>query len=488
MVDHLGRLALLALLAGPAAGTAQESPSKLAPLLEVRDLLARLGSREGPSIWPGFRPDETPLVFVQPERGALLINWSGDLPEGFTPVDGMAGAWWRSEAGRGAASTSVTLGGRAAAQVVVDTGASVARLVGLAAHEAFHVLQGAARAEGRRFGTGENSFLVTRYPVFEPENEAALALEGKLLAAALRARSDSAARDLARQFLAVRQARQRSLDPDLTAFEMQAELNEGLAEYAAVRMWRALSADPRHGERAGTEADRALALLDDLTAEPRLSIRLRYYATGAALGLLLDRLDGPGWQARLMERNLSLQDGLGFATGYFEAEAALGARAAQSFDRSALGVVAERRVAELQAFRRAQMDSVLAAPGLEVAILTDAIGEVGLCGIDPQNLLQVGPGVLLHTRWVRPCAGRSLQAEFNTPLVQDVRARLLRAVIGAEGEVRITAEGQAVALADGQRLEALTDLVIESPRATIRSARAAVERSGRTLWVRPLGR
>ena len=41
-----------------------------------------------------------------------LLGWSGRLPEGFSPVSTLPEAGWRDEAAKGAASTSVTLGGR----------------------------------------------------------------------------------------------------------------------------------------------------------------------------------------------------------------------------------------------------------------------------------------------------------------------------------------------------------------------------------------
>src|SRR5436190_1559693 len=60
---------------------------------------------------------------------------------------------------------------------------------------------------------------------------------------------------------------------------------------------------------------------------------------------------------------------------------------------------------------------------------------LGMCGLDPQNLLQVEPGVVLHTRWLQACAG-DFQATFNTPVLQDGNTQTLRAVIGADSTDR----------------------------------------------------
>jgi hypothetical protein len=93
-----------------------------------------------------------------------------------------------------------------------------------------------------------------------------------------------------------------------------------------------------------------------------------------------------------------------------------------------------------------------------------------MCGIDPQNLLQVSPGVLLHTRWVQICSGDALQATFNTPVVQDRNAQTLRAVVGEDSTVKVT-NGP-----DG-------DVRIESPLVSLRAKKGEVSRDGRVLTV-----
>ncbi len=133
-----------------------------------------------------------------------------------------------------------------------------------------------------------------------------------------------------------------------------------------------------------------------------------------------------------------------------------------------------------------QRDSILTAPGLEVVIDASAVGGMAMCGIDPQNLLQVGHGVLLHRRWVRPCAGGALQAEFTTPVVQDQQANTVSAVIGDDTAARWSTGGQPLALPDGARLADARDLRLEAALATVHAAHAAVERIGRRVTVRLL--
>src|SRR2546428_3200444 len=448
-------------------------PETTGRIVAAHDWVVRLGRDMGDSIWPRFRPDTIPVVYVVRGQGTLLLGWRGDWPERFLPITGLAGAGWQSSADRGAASTGTELAGRPTAQVVVNDSQDVASLVGLTTHEAFHVFATAARQEGSRFGRGENSFLVTSYPVFDPQNEAGMALEGRILAAAGLASSKAQRRALARQFLAVRESRHRALGAEFAAFEQLAELNEGLAESTLVR---AVALAARHRDfpdRVGASRlqTRKLNGLHTLTENVTLSIRLRYYATGPALGLLLDALEGPSWKTRLMNQNLTMQDALADASGYRTQELARRRQAESTFVMARLRSSADSGVAGLRAFRRAQVDSVLAAPGVELVVTVEG-RYLGLCGIDPQNLLQVEPGVLLHTRWLQACAGDAFQATFNTPVVQDRNSQTLRAVVCADSTVTVT-----VGAGGG-------DVRIESPLVSLHATKAEVSRDGRVLTVK----
>ena len=99
-------------------------------------------------------------------------------------------------------------------------------------------------------------------------------------------------------------------------------------------------------------------------------------------------------------------------------------------DTAALAREAGAAIARLRATRRAQVDSILARPGLLLTLRADSLAGrgFGLCGFDPQNLLQVDSTVLLHTRWVRLCGGVS--GEFTTAAVQDRTAGTFAAVVG----------------------------------------------------------
>ena len=442
----------------------QPPPPVTGTIVTAHAWVGRLGREMNDSIWPGFRPDTIPVLYVIKGAGTLVLGWHGALPPGFTPFADHPDAGWQPSADRGAASTGTELGGHRAAQVVVSDSQDVASLVGLTTHEAFHVFRAGAKQE--------NAFLVTSYPVFDPQNEAGMALEGRILAAAEMAHTREERRALAQQFLAVRESRQRALGAEMADFEQLAELNEGLAEYTLVRAVQLAARYRSFPDRPGAEQVRArkLTALQKLTEAVTLSIRLRFYATGPALGLLLDALEGPAWKTRLVEQNLTVQDALADASGYHTQEQTLRRQAETRFAMKQLRSAADSGVAALRAFRRAQVDSILAAPGVQL-VVTVAGRYLGLCGIDPQNLLQVGPGVLLHTRWLQACAGDAFQATFNTPVVQERETQTLRAVVGADSTVKVTTAD------DGS-------VRIESPLVSLKATKADVSRDGRVLTVK----
>lgn len=464
-------------------------PEIVTRLVKVQQVVVAIAGKHPNAIWPGFRPDTIPVLYVLPKQGVLLLNWRGDLPSRFTALPLSPQGGWAAAADPGAASTSTVLEGRSAAQVVVDT-YDQASIFGTAVHEAFHVFERAVASDDRRFGTAENSFLVSNYPIFDVDNEANFTLEAKLLAAALEARSHGALRAAAQQFLAARETRHRRLGARFAEFEVQTELNEGLAEYALVRALQLAGNDLQVEWRAEarSEVARRMGRLDSLMSAGDRSVRLRFYVTGPAMALLLDRLAGPRWKTELMRNDETLQEALASATGFRAREQALLAAAGRRFPFRALLAEAAGDIVRLRTSRRALVDSLLAQSGVRLVVNAKSLpgGQVGLCGIDPQNLLQVGHGVLLHNRWVRPCAGSRFTSEFNTPVVQDGNAGTLTAVIGPDSGVVVRVNGQVVALKDTERLSAASNLRVESAVVTLEAAAADLERSGREMRVRLL--
>jgi hypothetical protein len=474
-----------ACFAAPRSIDAQPSPpDTVHRIAALHETLVRSGRALGPRVWPGFRPDTIPTLYVIPRRAKLLAQWRDTLPTGFFPLPGRAATAWTDT------RTVSFPTDRPIAFLRVDSGASPGSVLGLALHEAFHELQQASARRGRRFGAGENSVLVATYPVYDVENEAAFALEGRLLGRALRAGSLDAARRAAREFLAVRERRQARLDAAVAEFERAAELNEGLAQYATLRGLRVLArVDAGRFERAArAEAAQEAALLDSLLVVGPRSIRRRFYATGSAIALVLDRLADSAWKERLVRNDGTLQQSLAEASGYRGREAlgiAWGRRTEAEL--SDLRAEAARAAASLEAVRRAQRDSVLATPGLQVVIDPSGLpgGRLAWCGFDPQNVLQTAAGELLHMRMLRLCGGAGVEIQLDQPVVEHRAMGLVRAAVGDPSAIRLTASGGEASLPSEGTTKEMSGLRIEGPTFTLTVPRATLTRRGNELWIVP---
>jgi hypothetical protein len=255
-------------------------------------------------------------------------------------------------------------------------------------------------------------------------------------------------------------------------FEAATEMNEGLAEYALLR---ATFTDPAPAS--------LLSALDGLMGDGRRSPRLRFYATGAGMAYLLDRVGGADWKGRMMAGDLTLQAALQRAVGAREANDALAAAAGERMGIAELRRRAARTIAERRAVRAERVDSVLATPGVVLRIVPHRMERsLDFCGFDPMNQLAVDEDTFLHTRWLKACAAGQVEAEFNTPVVQE--GVVLTAVAGPE--VRITVGGVAIELGECDRLAGAEEVRIESAGVTVTAARADVEREGRMIIIHPL--
>ena len=129
-------------------GLIQGPPPETTPtIVTAHKWVVRLGAELGDSIWPGFRPDTIPVLYVVRGQGTLVLGWRGTLPEGFLPIAGLEGSGWQPAADRGAASTGSELAGRATAQVVVSDS------LRLEAHPSAAVIVGSTFCAAARFGS-----------------------------------------------------------------------------------------------------------------------------------------------------------------------------------------------------------------------------------------------------------------------------------------------------------------------------------------------
>jgi hypothetical protein len=457
-------------------------------LSEVMNQVARLGSEHGESIFPGFRPDTIPVAFILPSHGTFLFGWRGPLPAGFGRVLELPGAAWGDVA---VAGSVLQVAGRAVAQLTIGrTEPLVApSLVASTFREAFDVFERATARPRRKFGAGEDPLLVSSYPVFDEENEAAFEMEGQVLAGALAAGTLESKRDLAARFIAIRRTRHRRLALDFAQLDQQTETNEGIATYALTRVLQYMVKEGPSEWRP--DVDRQLAIirgdLRELPDSRQRSIRHRYYSTGAAEAFLLDDLVGDTWKARVMRDDAALEILLGAASGMDAAGDGVYGAAAEQYNATPARQVARARIAALQASRQEMVDSILSASGVRVVLAAGSFAgrDFKNCGFDAQNFLPVTPVVQIQLRRWKPCAGEAMVGEFDVPSVHDATSGTMSAVVGVEGSVRFTTDGADLRINDGAQLPNVRNLKMTSARATIETAAADVTRQGNTITIRP---
>ena len=149
--------------------------------------------------------------------------------------------------------------------------------------------------------------------------------ETDLLARALLAKTDEESAGLARQFLAQRDLRRKtySLTEQQTGIERRIEWEEGLAKYVELQSWRLASTttgyapvlDPGRDpdfKRYQTFTNRWKQEIDVMRRQAGEESAVRFYYTGMAQGMLLDRF-APGWKAEALKEGFWLDERLSAA-------------------------------------------------------------------------------------------------------------------------------------------------------------------------------
>jgi hypothetical protein len=247
----------------------------------------------------------------------------------------------------------------------------------------------------------------------------------------LRATDDAERRHATGDALAFRAAR-RAASPGAAASEDVLELHEGLAEYTGVVI--------------GQPAQPVAAALRDLSAhvgDPSF-VRSFAYATGPALGLLLDRY-APAWRTQI-RRIRSLSDTLAAALGGSASDPTL---AAAAYDGPALRRSEDARAAE-QAAKLAHYQRVL----VDGPVVTLGSRHMKI-QLDPRNLVPLGaagtvyPTLRVSDAWgvLTVTSGALLKADWSAVVVPASPTP----VTPTAGQP-ISGDGWTLELADGFRL------------------------------------
>ena len=186
-------------------------------------------------------------------------------------------------------------------------------------HESFHVFQ--AEIASTHFDDTEKAYRDDeRYWSADASMHEAWKAEIDLLARAISSKSDDEAAERARAFLAQRDERRQTygLDAALVDYERRIEWLEGLAKYVELGIWREASATPSYASLPAladdpdfkaytTYSQRWSQELDQMKRQAALEGDVRFYYTGMAQAVLLDRLM-PDWKAHILTETVALED------------------------------------------------------------------------------------------------------------------------------------------------------------------------------------
>ena len=269
------------------------------------------------AIWPGFSLPDRDWA-VQDESGVYLVT-KATPPDSFTA----RGPWYFRQEPLPNFTAGFEMNYRLGDLRLLAARArpSVERTVALLYHESFHVFQKtwAGLANPVDYGSIQNLL---------PAHAAGIEVERRVLRDAIR--SSGPIEPFAQQALAVRARRASQVSGDFVQAERQAERNEGLAAYVDAR-----SVALALGKSARTASDAVSQQLGipmrtfGGSPDERL-IRARAYGTGAAMGLLLDRL-GIDWKDRATSEPLDRL--LAEAVGTLEPQAAEAAYRRYGYER-----------------------------------------------------------------------------------------------------------------------------------------------------------
>jgi hypothetical protein len=182
-------------------------------------------------------------------------------------------------------------------------------------HESFHAWEGNTTLE--KFTASEEMYSVEANYPYDDMNEP-WKQEMDALVNAAQAKTESEARDLARQFLELRAQRRQRLTAEQVELEQLREWEEGLAKYAELEISRLAEESGEYQPTESMAQDKGFKnyqgqqqfwrkQLEQAAGPVVLSGDTRFYYSGNAIAVVLDRLL-PGWKTRALPGGENLDD------------------------------------------------------------------------------------------------------------------------------------------------------------------------------------
>lgn len=291
------------------------SPSDKAELAEILRLKTELGDQ----VWPGLSRLDIPIILFN-ERFEFLVGEANPAsPWVVVRTDNFLGRPYFRRPAENPQAFAVAVGTRWAGSIgtlelmnsQIPFRLSREFHVVLALHEVFHAFQ--ATLAPQRFARAMGVYKSEeKYPYKDPQFSTAWNGEGEALAEALVTAEEAAISGLVKRFLDVRGARrsQVRLDAELISYECELEWLEGLAKYAEVQFYKLAASRASEAAYAIYRSGHPFWPADLARLRRNLGGQegdLRFYLSGAAQAILLDRLL-PGWKAKAFGDKLNLED------------------------------------------------------------------------------------------------------------------------------------------------------------------------------------
>lgn len=475
-------------------------------LVCLRELIALV--RAGAPTWPGWDPGLVPFLLYKPSGNAFLINHPFPPAELYLINVGESLGkvyYYHGELRKLRRAGSGEINGFETAVVPISfppglerSEAFLARLAG----EAFHIHQ---RGMGLLPPPAD---IADGYPDLSPENNALGNLEGQVLHEALTRAANAGAAvagaanagaageglaQLAREFLAVREARQKGLSREMVLYEQGVELYDGLAAYVedqvlafgarpsyeATREWRELFGRERldYGRQ---ELDRRRERLKTINLHGEGAAKDRFVVTGAAIAHLLDALN-PRWRAALGQTGVPLTQILAKATGYKPSDASEGLAAAKARHGYEARYEDERAFAAAESGKRESLlASVLAQPGRRFVFDLSAVRPTG-SDVDPAGIRRIDEARRIHTKRCTFFYRETMLDFRGLPVIED-RAKRTFLVIVPPRDLDFKLDHASYSPSDDGRFHQRLELT--GPGIKVLAASGVVEYDQGTVYVR----